>query len=100
MATIAKRKVEAQDEFARLFAKREQIIFALVRIESKLKDSRRRLARLSKADAKARSAPDHYPGLNDSPDLTSPKHEIPGFVRKDETLGESCDRIVSEMLQS
>jgi hypothetical protein len=73
MSLIAKRKAAAQEEFAKIFAKREAAIETLVRLETKLKGARRTLARLEKRSAAARA-------LQEGPDLMSDKIEIPGFV--------------------
>ena len=77
--SIAKRKTAAQDEFARIFAKREAAIELLLKYETKLKHARRTLVRLEKAERKQKTAADNWP-----PDLLNDSLEIPGFVRKGE----------------
>lgn len=96
MSTIAKRKAAAQEEFARIFDKRERTIEMLVRLEDKLKGARRKLARLEKAGVKAAKAT----ALPETPDLVSDALDIPGFLRREPTLSESCDHLASALIQS
>jgi hypothetical protein len=77
-----RRKLKAQEEFARLFNRREQLIEALVRVELKLKFVRRRLARYEKK-TKGASAVDLVVTGFQEPDLLSDEIEIPGFVRQE-----------------